>query len=100
MQLQNGISRQFIPAIDVSSDMDDPSLAFGWWLERVLARVRWCAVPVCALTVLLFPSISPWLLLVPAAVYGFGNVPLSWLLTQQCTFSRLRSARTVATALD
>ncbi|CAN5535842.1 hypothetical protein BH24CHL1_BH24CHL1_00490 [soil metagenome] len=100
MQLQDRISLQFIPSIDESFDIDDSSVAFGWWLERLLARVRWFAVPVCVLTVFLFPSVSAWLLLLPAFTYGLGNIPVSWVLSRPCTRARLRPVRAAATGLD
>ena len=100
MQLQNRISLQFIPSIDEASGIEDSSVAFGWWLETLLARVRWCAVPTCVITVWLFPTIPSWLLLLPALGYGLGNIAVTWSLRQPRSGERLRSVRGLATMVD
>lgn len=100
MQPRTRIRFRFIPVPDESSLVDDASLAFGWWLEEVLARVRWCAVPTCVLTVFLFPAIPAWLLLLPAIGYGLGNIAVTWYLQQPRSMGRLRSVRALATTVD
>lgn len=100
MQLQRGIGLQLIPAIGDPSGTEDAFVAFGWWLERLLARVRWFAVPICVFTVFLFPTIPSWLLLLPAFGYGIGNIAVTWFLHQPCSAERLRSVRMLATTID
>ena len=100
MQLPNHIKFRFIPSIQESAVLDGTSLSFGWWLEELLLRIRWCAIPICIATVFLFPTIPTLLLLLPAIGYGLGNVVITWLLRQPHSVERLRSVRALATVVD
>lgn len=72
----------------------------GWWFEQILARVRWFAVPISLLTLLLFPSVSVWILLLPAFVFGFGNVAVTWQLRRQHTSDNLHATKLSAALVD
>ena len=79
---------------------NDLTLTFRWWLETVLARVRWCAVPISFVAIPLFPTV-PWILLALAAFgFGLGNLLVIRLLHQTPSNKQLSRSRSVATVVD
>lgn len=71
-----------------------------WKFEAILARARWCTVPICLLLIPLFPSI-PWLLLVLIALgFGLGNAVVVWLLGRDISPTRFQWTARLASALD
>ncbi len=90
----------FTPRLAPVDAAGEPGTSQSWRLEVTLARVRWYAVPVCLLTVLIFPAI-PWpLLVLPGPVFGLGNLGVIQLLHQSQSLVRLKQARGLATGLD
>lgn len=68
--------------------------------EIVLVEIRWCGVVLCLPLLLMYPTISRPLTVVLAVALGVGNAMVSWLLHQESSWARLRTARGLATALD
>lgn len=90
----------FTPRLAPVDAAGDPETSQRRQLEVTLARVRWYAVPVCLLTVLIFPAI-PWpLLVLPGLVFGLGNLGVIQLLRRSQSPARLRQARGLATGID
>lgn len=80
--------------------VSDAVLAYDWVLEAWFVRLRWVALPLCALSALVVPRV-PWplRLLVPLAL-AFGNGWLVWRLRRAAGGACLQQVRGVATGLD
>lgn len=90
----------FTPHLAANDTAIDSETAQGWQFEVTLARVRWYAMPVCLLTVLIFPTI-PWpLLVLPVLIFGLGNVGVVRLLRQGQSPARLQQVRGLTTGVD
>jgi len=78
----------------------EPVLAYQWLLEVRFVRLRWLALPLCALAAP-FVLRAPWpvLLFCPLAL-GLGNAWLVWRLRRAAGGACLRQVRGVATGLD